>query len=47
MIGLLSPATKGGVKVHIVLENDTFLPVWAWISEAVRHDKVIFDFAPI
>jgi hypothetical protein len=35
--------TKGGVKVHIVLENDTFLPVWAWISEAVRHDKVIFD----
>jgi hypothetical protein len=31
--------TKGGVKSHLMLEHDTYLPVWAFISEAKHHDK--------
>jgi hypothetical protein len=35
--------TKGGVKLHMMLEHDTFLPVWAHITEAKHHDKMILE----
>jgi hypothetical protein len=35
--------TKGGVKLHLMLEHDTYLPVWAYISPAKNHDQKILE----
>jgi hypothetical protein len=35
--------TKGGVKVHVMLDNRAYLPVWAHISEAKHHDQKILE----
>jgi hypothetical protein len=35
--------TKGGIKIHTMLDNRTYLPVWAYVSEAKRHDKKILE----
>jgi hypothetical protein len=31
--------TKGGIKVHLMLQNSTFLPVFAHITDAKMHDQ--------
>ena len=36
-------ATKGGIKVHLMLEHSTCLPVWVHITEAKCHDKKILE----
>jgi hypothetical protein len=36
-------STKGGIKLHLMLESDTYLPVWAYISEAKCHDKTALE----
>jgi hypothetical protein len=35
--------TKGGVKLHTMLENDVFLPVWAYVSNAKDHDQKVLE----
>ncbi len=32
---------KGGVKVHVLLDHDDYMPSFAWITEAKRHDSVV------
>jgi hypothetical protein len=40
--------SKGGVKIHTMLDHDSYLPVWAYISNANEHDqKVIETIDPI
>ena len=34
---------KGGAKVHMMLEFNTFLPVWAFVTPARKHDCPIVD----
>jgi hypothetical protein len=36
-------ATKGGVKVHLMLEHATCLPVWVHVTEAKHHDQKILE----
>jgi hypothetical protein len=36
-------ATKGGVKLHLMLEHDTFCPVWAFITNAREHDQKVLE----
>jgi hypothetical protein len=31
--------TKGGVKLHVLLDHDDYLPSYMYISEARRHDR--------
>jgi hypothetical protein len=35
--------TKGGVKLHLMLEHDVYLPVWAHITEAKKHDQKVLE----
>jgi hypothetical protein len=30
---------KGGVKLHVLLDHDDFMPQWVLLSEARRHDR--------
>ena len=30
---------KGGVKVHVLLDHDDYMPSYVWITEAKRHDR--------
>jgi len=32
---------KGGVKVHVLLDHDDYMPSFAFISEAKRHDRTV------
>ncbi len=32
---------KGGVKVHVLLDHDDYMPSFALISEAKRHDRTV------
>jgi Domain of unknown function (DUF4372)/Transposase DDE domain len=32
---------KGGVKVHVLLDHDDYLPSYVWMTEARQHDKVV------
>lgn len=32
---------KGGVKVHVLLDHDDYMPSFVYISEARRHDRTI------
>jgi IS4 transposase len=32
---------KGGVKVHVLLDHDDYMPSFVYISEAKRHDRTI------
>lgn len=32
---------KGGVKVHVLLDHDDYMPSYVWITEAKRHDRTI------
>jgi hypothetical protein len=34
---------KGGVKVHVLLDHDDYLPAYVLISEARKHDKWVFQ----
>jgi hypothetical protein len=36
-------STKGAVKLHLMLEHDVYLPVWAYVSEARSHDQKILE----
>jgi hypothetical protein len=33
--------TKGGVKAHVLLDHDDYMPTWALITEARRHDVTV------
>jgi hypothetical protein len=35
--------TKGGVKVHVMLDNHLHLPVWAHITDAKDHDQKVLE----
>jgi hypothetical protein len=35
--------SKGGIKLHPLLEHDVYLPVWAHITEAKIHDRKILE----
>jgi hypothetical protein len=35
--------TKGGIKVHLMLEHGVFLPAWLFVSNAKDHDQKILD----
>ena len=32
---------KGGVKVHVLLDHDDYMPSYVWITEAKRHDRTV------
>ena len=32
---------KGGVKVHVLLDHDDYMPSYIWITEAKRHDRTV------
>jgi hypothetical protein len=32
---------KGGIKVHVLLDHDDYMPSFALISEAKRHDRTV------
>ncbi len=41
--------SKGGVKVHVLLDHDDYMPSFVLVSEARRHDKTLakkFTFTP-
>lgn len=42
-------AAKGAIKLHLVLDHDGYLPHFAWITVARRHDATVartFSFPP-
>jgi len=32
---------KGGVKVHVLLDHDDYMPSYVWITEARHHDRTV------
>ncbi len=35
---------KGGVKVHVLLDHDDYMPAWVLVSEARQHDRIAARF---